>query len=138
LCLVLVLFPAKGLGKTHPKVSVTDEDYVAALSTANHFLHAWQAQDHEAGLLMLTDAVKRHASEEQIEAFFSAGPNTRAGYLITAGKKLKAGRYSFPVALMQSRTGNVRKRFSEIVVTRTGKDDWAIDKLPLVEKAGLK
>ena len=35
--------------------TTTDRDYVSALSAANRFLQAWQTQDHEAGLLLLTD-----------------------------------------------------------------------------------
>jgi hypothetical protein len=131
LWLILVLLPSAASAKTRVRnASVTDADYVAALAAVDHFLCAWQTQDHEAGLLMLTDGLKKHVSEGQIEQFFSAGSSRQEAYLIRAGKKLKAGRYSFPVALLQSRTGTVHRRFSEIVVLRTGKDDWAIDKLP--------
>jgi hypothetical protein len=129
--LVLTLCTSAASSKARPRsASATDADYVAALAQANHFLQAWQTQDHEAGLLMVSDELKKHVSEEQIAAFFSGGLNTRQAYLISAGKKLKPGRYSFPVALLESRTGNVHRRFSEIVVLRTGKDDWAIDRLP--------
>ena len=85
------------------------------------------------GVLMLTDAAKQHLSEDRLEAFFSAEDATAEGFEIVRGKKLQPGRYRFPVTLWQSVSGKNHKprpRFSEIVVVRTGKDEWAIDKLP--------
>jgi hypothetical protein len=117
--------------KTAPMAS--DPEYVAALAAANRFLHAWQVQDHETGVLMLTDAAKRQTSEDHLERFFSPAQSTEEGFEITRGKKLTNGRYAFPVALWQTALGKDRKlhpRYSEIVVVRTGKDEWAIDKLP--------
>jgi hypothetical protein len=108
-----------------------DPGYASALGAANRFLQAWQNQDHETGLLMLTDVAKQHSSEDRLEAFFSSGRD--AAYEIARGKKLKAGCYAFPVALFTSVTGIAnfaRPQKSEIVVVRDGKDEWAIDKLP--------
>jgi len=110
-----------------------DAVYVSALATANRFLHAWQVQDHEAGLLLLTDAAKRQTSEDYLDLFFSSEGSSQEGFEINRGKRLKAGRYEFPVALWHTIPGKNQKprpRFSEIVVVRTGKDEWAIDKLP--------
>jgi hypothetical protein len=112
--------------------TATDSDYVAALSAANHFLQAWQTQDHEAGLLLLTDFAKNVTSEDQLEKMLSPGTSTPRGYQIARGKKLNAGRYTFPVTLYEV-TGPhkpLRTRNSQIIVVHTGKDDWAIDKLP--------
>lgn len=108
-------------------------EYVAALATANRLLHAWQVQDQEAGLLLLTDAAKKHTSEDHLDRFFSSVGSSQEGFEINRGKRLRAGRYRFPVALWQTVPGKdhqPRSRFSEIVVVRTGKDEWAIDKLP--------
>lgn len=108
-----------------------DTGYTSALATANRFLQAWQNQDHETGLLMLTDTAKQNSSEDRLEVFFSSGHD--AAYEIARGKKLKAGCYAFPVALFTSVTGAAnaaRPQKSEIVVVRAGKDEWAIDKLP--------
>ena len=112
--------------------SATDGDYVSALAAANRFLHAWQTQDHEAGLLMLTNAAKRHTSEENLEVLFAGGPATQQAFEIRQGKKLKAGRYMFTVALFDIRRKQkwIQPRLCQIVVVRTVKDDWAIDKLP--------
>ena len=135
-CLVVlgVVLPGIGLAKSKPRTATSvDADYIPALAAANRFLHAWQVQDHETGVLLLTDAAKQHTSEDRIDAFFSAGYSTDKGFEIGRGKKLQSGRYRFPVALWQTDSGKNRKphpRFSEIVVVRTGKDDWAIDKLP--------
>lgn len=123
---LLLLAPGLALSRAKPKAATVDNDYVPALATADRFLHAWQTQDQESGLMMLTDAAKEHSSEDKLQQFFSPGEN--AAYQISAGRKLKPGRYAFPVALLED-SGKMRRRFSEIVVIRTGKD-WAVDQLP--------
>jgi len=130
---LLLSLPCLAKPRSKAPASTVDADYVSALATANRFLHAWQVQDHETGVLLLTDAAKQQTSEDRLDAFFSAGDSIEDGFEISRGKKLQAGRYRFPVALWQSIPGKNRSlhpRFSEIVVVRTGKDDWAIDKLP--------
>lgn len=80
---------------------------------------------------MLTDSAKQHSSEERLQEFFS--PRGDAAYQISGGKKLKAGRYAFPVALFETSDavkGRLRRRFSEIIVMRTSRRDWAVYKLP--------
>ena len=108
----------------------SDRGYIAALAAANRFLQAWQNQDHETGLLMLTDTAKQHSSEDRLESFFSSG--AEAAYEIARGKKMKAGRYAFPITLFPFHSGTSksdRPQKSEMVVVRTVKDEWAIDKL---------
>jgi hypothetical protein len=81
---------------------------------------------------MLTDAAKHRTSEGRLLAFFSPLPATHEAFEISRGKKLRNGRYSFPIAFFELAPGRARThpRFSEIIVIRTGGDDWAIDKLP--------
>jgi hypothetical protein len=106
-----------------------DAAYVAALATANHFLRAWQTGDLETGLLLLTDAARQRSSEETLRTYFSA-PQTRA-FEVHRGKQLRAGRYSFPVVLLETTDPrHARRRFSDIIVLSTGKNDWAVDRLP--------
>jgi hypothetical protein len=110
---------------------VNDRSYITALSAANRFLQAWQNQDRETGLLMLTDDAKQQISQDRLEAFFSSG--TDAAYEIVRGKKIKVDRYAFPVTLFpfhSSAKTPDRPLKSEIVVVRAGKDEWAIDRLP--------
>jgi hypothetical protein len=138
-CLVLVvglsaIVPLAGeaRGRSAASSAAMDDDYVVALGTANRFLHAWQTQDQETGLLMLADTLKQHTSEDHLQALFSTAGSVQ-GYEISHGKKLGAGRYSFPVAVFEAPGGNkkrTRPRCSSIVVARTGKNDWTIDKLP--------
>jgi hypothetical protein len=121
--------------RTHPTQtpSTVDQDYIAALAAANRFLHAWQSLDQETGLLMLSDKLRQQTSEDRLEAFFTPASSAQEAYEISRGKKLNHGRYSFPVALFATPEGNrrwLRPRFSEIIVTRIGKSDWIIDKLP--------
>jgi hypothetical protein len=109
----------------------SDSGYASALAAANRFLQAWQNQDHETGLLMLTDTAKQNSSQDRLEVFFASGHD--AAYEIARGKKLKAGCYAFPVALFTSvagMTNAARPQKSQIVVVRAGRDEWAIDKLP--------
>jgi hypothetical protein len=115
----------------HSTLPAPDPEYTPALAAANRFLQAWQNQDHETGLLMLTDVAKQNSSEDRLEIFFSSGHD--AAYEIARGRKLKDGRYAFPVALFASRSDpnkSSRRQRSEIVVVRAGKGEWAIDKLP--------
>lgn len=130
--MLLAFLPLHAKSKP-PKAATPDPNYIAALAAADHFLHAWQTQDHETGLFMLTDAAKRHTSEDLLQEFFSPGGATWHAYEIGQGKRLKSGRYAFPVTLLVAAPGKERKpsrRWSQIMVIRTSKDDWAIDKLP--------
>jgi hypothetical protein len=124
--------PGSAKNKHPTNASLLDREYVAALASANRFLTAWQTQDHEAGIILLTDAAKRQVSEDRLQAFFAPGSEIQQGYEINRGKKLGAGRYIFPIALFEVGPDHkwVHPRFSQIVVVDTGKDDWAIDKLP--------
>jgi hypothetical protein len=66
-----------------------------------------------------------------LQSFFSPTPGTQQAFEISRGKKLRPGRYSFPVILLETSPGEaVHRRFSHIIVTRAGKDEWTVDKLP--------
>ena len=110
-----------------------DRDYVSALSAADRFLHAWQTDDEEAGILMLTDHLKQRSNEESVHEFFSADP-LRASYEIGRGRKLSSGHYEFPVTLLQAPSHNgprwTHPQSSALIVVKAGKTDWAVDKLP--------
>jgi hypothetical protein len=122
---------AAGRNKHAPSLAVPDRGYASALAAANRFLQAWQNQDRETGLLMLTDIAKQNSSADRLEIFFSSGYD--AAYEIARGKKLKAGRYAFPVTLFTSHSGTTkagRPQRSEIVVVLAGKHEWVVDKMP--------
>jgi hypothetical protein len=109
----------------------SDRDYIPALAAANRFLQAWQNQDRETGLLMLTDAAKQGSTATGVETFFASGAD--AAYEIARGKRVGNGRFAFPVTLFPFHSGPSkpdRPQKSEIVVVRSGKDEWAIDRLP--------
>ena len=128
ICLVLSLAAQPRPKTRNSGGSSYDADYVSALAAADRFFHAWQNHDQETGLLLMSDTAKRHSSPEHLELFFGA---SEPAYEITRGKKMRGGRYNFAVALFESsRNRRCSHRFSEIVVVRTGKNDWAIDKLP--------
>lgn len=76
---------------------------------------------------MLSDSARQHSSPEQLQEFFSPGGD--AAYEIARGKRMKSGSYVFPVVLF-SNTAHSHRLTTKIVVTRDGKNDWAVAKLP--------
>jgi hypothetical protein len=109
-------------------VRTVDPSYGPALAAANRFLHAWQTQDHETGLMMLTDAARQRVSPERLQVFFSPGPE--AAFEIQHGKQINGGEYVFPVVLFGVSNVASRPRVCSIVITRAGKDEWVVQKLP--------
>jgi hypothetical protein len=115
-----------------------DQDYISALAAANNFLHALQSHDEEAGILLLSDRLREHTSEDAISGLFSSVHPEQA-YEISRGRKLSPGRYQFPVTLWEMPVAQpgtnaphhwTQPRTTSLIVTRTLKDDWLIDKLP--------
>lgn len=122
------------LARTKPLRATFDRDYAAALATADRFLHAWQTQDAESGLLLLTDRVRQHTDESKLHDLFSAERSSNASFEVGRGRKLAGGRYEFPVALFTGNSPNRRRTArppaSALVVVRVGQGEWAVDKLP--------
>jgi len=128
-CLSLSLLPSASTARTRSEPGLNPE-YVAALSAADRFLQAWQSNDTENGVALLTSGAKNVATTDGIDRFFS-NPAPSA-YEIGRGKLLKHGRYEFPVVLVlgASNRSRIRRRFSTVVMVNTGSNDWAVDKLP--------
>lgn len=128
----VAVVPLSAKKKNKPPTSSVDRDYVSALTAANRFLSAWQTEDREAGLMLLSDAAKSHGTEDRVREFFSSDPGMQRAFQISSGKKLKPGAYTFPVGLFEIQLDSrvVHRRYSQIAVTRTGKSDWTIDRLP--------
>ena len=104
-----------------------DDAYSSALAAANRFLHAWQTEDHETGMMMLTDSARQHTTREHLKQFFSSG--SQAAFEIKHGRRLNPGEYVFPVVLFGLAEPPSRPYASKIIITKSG-DDWAIDRLP--------
>jgi hypothetical protein len=128
-CMSLWLLPSASTAKPRTQAALNPE-YVAALSAADRFLQAWQSNDTENGVALLTSGAKNVATTDGIDRFFS-NPAPSA-YEIGRGKLVKQGRYEFPVVLVLSASdrSRVRRRFSTVVMVNTGSNDWAVDKLP--------
>jgi hypothetical protein len=124
LCILLLSTSFARTAKTHPRA--LDPQYSSALAAANRFLQAWETQDHETAVMMLSDVARQHSSPELLQAFFS--PQAQAAYEIGRGRRTNSGEYVFPVVLFGMTQAH--PRYCTIVVTHSGKDDWAIDKLP--------
>ena len=123
--------PALAWGKKHKAAAPApaDSNYLFGLSAANRFLAAWQSNDQAAALPLITNRAKQQATEDGVDKLFS-GSSTRA-FEITRGRALRQGRYQFSIVLLQADdSGHTRRRFAELVVVNTGKNDWAVDKLP--------
>src|SRR6185437_3147964 len=113
--IVITLFSLNSFAHTHRKhPAAIDPSYSSALATANRFLNAWQTEDHETGIVMLSDSARQHASSDELQNFFAPGPD--AAYEIAHGKKTGSGRYAFPVVLFG--TASLKPRTSTIVVCR--------------------
>ena len=76
---------------------------------------------------MLTDAARQQASSEKLQGFFS--PSQHAAYEIQRGRRLNGGEYVFPVVLFGT-AENSPPRPCRLVIMRTGKNDWAVNRLP--------
>ena len=110
-------------------LSAPEVSYVSALAVVNHFLRAWQTGDIETGIMLMSDAARHQSSEEQLRDYFSAP--TQRGFEIGRGSKIRAGRYSFVIALVEETDDHrIRRKQSTIVISSTGKQDWAVDTLP--------
>lgn len=108
-------------------------DYVLALSAANQFLYAWQTNDRETVILMLTDRMKQNTREEVLSSFFSRAGTGSQSFEIGRGRKVGPDRYKFPVTLFQkfpNANNRISPQISTLIVVRASKNDWAIDRLP--------
>jgi hypothetical protein len=128
-CLFLLTVPVWARSHSHPakQENASDPGYVYALTAANHFLHAWQTGDLESGMVLLGDRVRRSQNADDLEQFFSNA--TDRAFEIARGHG-HPGRYGFPIVLVTLRGSHVTRRFSEIILVETGKNDWVVDKLP--------
>lgn len=107
-----------------------DGTYTAALGVANRFLAAWQSNDQEAGVLLLTDQAKHRSSEAGIDGLFSN--SSQRAFEVVRGRLVGNHRYEFPVVLLETagESKQVHRKFTKIVIANTGKNDWAVDTLP--------
>jgi len=114
---------------------VVDEDYVLALSTANHFLCAWQLRKQdEARSLLSHELINRYSADELSSILSGLSNPHHQSYEVSLGRRLSAKRYAFDVILYEHYTGtkyhNERPRSSRIVLVRVGPEKWLVDKLP--------
>lgn len=117
------------LAHQHKKHSRTvDPLYGSALAAANRFLHAWQSEDHETGIMMLSDSARQTVSADKLQTFFSPGPD--AAYEIAHGKRVNSAAFEFPVVLFGISSSPSHPHACTLIVSRGGKNEWNIDKLP--------
>ena len=126
---VFPVAPARARSHSHPaKQEIpSDPGYVLALGAADHFLHAWQTGDAETGMVLLSNGLRHSQNSDTLEELFSN--TTNRAFEITRGRGHQ-GLYSFPVVLVTIRGDRVSRKFSEIILVESGKNDWVVDKLP--------
>ncbi len=77
--------------------------------------------------MMLTDAARQQASADKLQEFFS--PGDHAAYEIQHGRRVNDGEYVFPVVLFGTSQA-LQPHASRLVIMRSGKDEWAVNRLP--------
>ena len=136
--LSLLLIPiASAAHRKTPPSAPHDPGYVQALAAANRFMYAWQAGELGNGMALLSDGIRHAQTAGEIERFFSAEADRAFEIGKGSGNR---GRYSFPVVLVSLKASPgsdpsaeaklVSRRPSNIVLVKTGKNDWVVDKLP--------
>ena len=100
-------------------------------------MYAWQSCELGNGMALLSDGIRHAQTPGEIERFFSADTDRAFEIAKGAGNR---GRYSFPVVLVSLKASPgsdppagakvVSRRSSNIILVRTGKNDWVVDKLP--------
>lgn len=123
----LLIFSFLSAGKVS-SVSSLDANYVSALAAADRFLQAWQSGDAETGISLLTEGAKKGMEPGDLDKFLSAADPY--AYEIDRGKRVKRGRYEFPVVMVSRTSNKLHRKFSSIVIVNTSNNDWAVDKLP--------
>ncbi|HUM04118.1 MAG TPA: hypothetical protein VLT90_01575 [Terriglobales bacterium] len=109
------------------KKAPPDPGYASALAAANRFLHAWATGDLETGMVLLSNRVRHAQNPDVFETLFSV--ESGRGFEIARGAGSR-GRYRFPVVLVTTRGSQICRKASDIILIDTGKNDWAVDKLP--------
>ena len=148
ICLLICacfLFVPESPGQTtkHRASAAIDQDYVRALSAANQFLFAWETRNQYDGLALLSSKLKNKYPEEYLRSYISGVENPHhQAFEIGRGKRLAAGRFSFPVVLYEHYTGQketvAHPQALTIVLTQAGSENWLVDELPGFVSAGSK
>lgn len=76
---------------------------------------------------MLTDAARQQVSSDKLQEFFS--PSGHAAYEIQRGRRVNGGEFVFPVVLFGAEESS-QPRACRLVIMRTGKEEWAVNRLP--------
>ena len=126
-CFLLTGPPFSFARPNRSRARVIDSSYSSALAAANRFLHAWQTQDHETGIMMLTDVARQQVSSDKLQEFFS--PTDQAAYEIQRGRRRNGAEYVFPVVLFGTMQDSP-PRPCRLVIMRTAKDEWVVNRLP--------
>ena len=77
---------------------------------------------------MLSDTARQSLSPDKLQSFFSPGPD--AAYEIARGRRVNSAVYEFPVVLFGASAASSRPHVCTVIVTRSGKSEWVVDKLP--------
>ena len=94
--------PAPGPDEMEPEKTKYDEDYIAALRTANQFCQAWLRGDYPTAKIMLTRRLIYEYPEQRLKDIIGGVSNPRHGaYEVFDGRKLDDNRIAFKVRVFQ-------------------------------------
>ena len=106
--------------------------YVDALDVANRFLGAWAMRDGDAGLSLMSEALRKRTDEAWLRDFVVGLSTPQHGaFEIGPGRRRAAARYEFPVILYETANGERQAAgyAGTLGVVREGAA-WRVDRLP--------
>jgi hypothetical protein len=123
---------------TQPTETRYDPQYVAALSVADEFCHAWSGGDLGTGRAILSRRfIRKHSDKRLRDMIVGSGNPRHAGYEIGNGRRLPGMRYAFDVRLFLSYSGQHSDRLEfplvQIVLAQDDGGNWWVDEFPVPE-----
>lgn len=147
LCLLLIVAGISGLygcerpaarpPTTRPAQATDyDDQYVAALASADAFCQAWKQRDEAAGRALLSKRFLRKYPDSRIaDAIVGRTGPDHAAYEIASGRRLGPGRYGFDVKLLFTYSGlhgaRIEPADQQVVVVRDPAGNWKVDRFPV-------
>ena len=127
--------PASQGSSTQPASAEDNEAYIAALSVADDFCHAWKHRDMRAARALLSVRLLRAHPEEKVLDAIAGVPNPQhAAYEISGGEALADGRYAFVLQRFWHFIGRDAERVEaekECLVIAREDGAWRVDDFPM-------
>jgi len=131
--------PPEAPPSTAPAGPQYDEDYVAALSSADEFCRAWKAEDYPTVRAMLTRRLLISHPERKLDDTLGGTGNPRHGaYEIFDGERLGTSRFAFNVRLFLTYIGasdtRIEAPIERVVIARDDTGRWRVDEFSALQR----